>query len=127
MNPKRKFELSRKMKLGVGRGYAPGQLLKLGSFGFLALAIMLGVNALSLYKNRPVAEQKNGQVLGASDKASSNNSDNSQFIQYEVKKGETLFAIAQEFNHSWTTIATLNNLEAPFTLKPGQVLKIPRD
>lgn len=127
MNPKHKFELSRKMKLGVGRAYAPGQLLKLGSFGFLTLAVILGLNAINLYSNRPQTPTQSGQVLGATDQNQSADSATTRFIEYEVQKGETLFAIAQQFNHSWTTIATLNNLEAPFTLKPGQTLKIPKD
>lgn len=114
------------MKLGVGRAYAPGQAMKLGSFSFLALALILSVNAINIYSNRPQTPAGEGQVLGASD-AQTQNQPGSQFIEYTVKKGDTLFAVAQQFNHSWTTIATLNNLEAPFNLKPGDILQIPKD
>jgi len=123
MNSKRKFELSRKMKLGVGRAYAPGQAMKIGSFSFLTLALILGINAVNIYNNRPQTPNREGQVLGASDTQSQ---PGSQFIEYKVQKGDTLFAVAQKFNHSWTTLATLNNLDAPFSLHPGEILKIPK-
>jgi hypothetical protein len=128
MYSKSKFELSRKMKLGVGRAHTPGHFLKIGSFGFLGIAFILGINAINLYNHRAPIESLEGQVLGATDLVQSTSATtNSQFIEYKVKKGETLFSIAQQFNHSWTTLATLNDLEAPFSLKPGQSLKIPND
>lgn len=112
------------MKLGVGRAYTNGQIMKYSSFGFLAIAAILGVNAIRLYVQQPVVAQP--QVLGATDLSQTNTSTDDQFIEYTVQKGETLFAIAQTHNISWTTLATLNNLEPPFTLKLNQKLKIPK-
>lgn len=48
------------------------------------------------------------------------------FKDYTVKKGDTVFSIAQSNNLEWTALATINNLKAPFTLKTGQVLQIPQ-
>ncbi len=62
------------------------------------------------------------QVLGAQD----NPTPSQLFDDYTVKKGDTVFSIAQQNNIEWTTLATLNNLQAPFKLNPGQTLKIPK-
>jgi LysM repeat protein len=126
MASKQKFELSKTLKLGVGRAYAPGQLMKIGSFMLLTASLALGINAIRLYNNKP-ANSHSPQVLGAIDKAQANDDEtSSQLITYKVVKGDTLFMISQKHNISWTTLATLNNLDAPFTLKPGSTLKIPK-
>ncbi len=125
MNPKRKFELSRKMKLGVGRAYSRGQMMKYSSFGFLAIAAILGINAVRLYIHQPA--DLHPQVLGAIDRAEASTTDtDGQYIEYTVEEGQTLFAIAQKYNISWTTLATLNNQEPPFTLEVGKKLRIPK-
>jgi len=63
--------------------------------------------------------QANPQVLGAED------TQTQPFIKYKVQKGDTVFNIAQKYKLNWATLATINNLSSPFTLKPGQELKIP--
>lgn len=45
---------------------------------------------------------------------------------YTVRKGDTLFLIGLKYNLPWLKIAELNNLTEPYTLKEGQVLKIPK-
>ncbi len=44
---------------------------------------------------------------------------------YRVKSGETLYRIS--LNHGFKTekVAALNNIPAPYTIKPGQTIKIP--
>lgn len=69
------------------------------------------------------------RVLGATDTPQTQTPTNTQakaFKDYTVKKGDTVFSIAQANNLEWTALATLNNLKAPFTLKTGQVLQIPQ-
>lgn len=66
------------------------------------------------------------KVLGSSDTRTPEQDNAVQFTSYTVQKGDTLFNIAQKFNISWTTLATLNNLKSPFYLKPGQTLKVPK-
>lgn len=126
---KKKFELSPRLKLGVGRGYSQSQILKVSAIACLVLALGLSVRAVGLIfsgKNQPAANSDTGQVLGASDNKSNNTQDSIEFINYTVAKGDTLFNISQKFNISWTTLAALNNLKSPFYLKPGQTLKVPR-
>jgi hypothetical protein len=123
---KKKFDLSPKLKLGVGRGYNSSHFLKI--FGALFLVVAVGLTArtltLLLGHTNPAANNSGPQVLGASDEQNGNA--NLQFIDYKVQKGDTLFNLSQKYNISWTTLATLNNLESPFTLKLGQTLKIPK-
>lgn len=46
------------------------------------------------------------------------------YLTYVVKSGDYLSKIAQQFNVSWQDIAALNNITYPYTIYPGQVLKI---
>jgi hypothetical protein len=122
----KKFELSPRLKLGVGRGYSQNQVLKYGSIFCLLLALGLTFNAIRLvFSGKTTASSSpSAQVLGASD--FKEDSENIEFEEYKVKTGDTLFNISQKFNINWTTLATLNNLKSPFSLKPGQTLQIPK-
>ncbi|MCX6811977.1 MAG: LysM domain-containing protein [Candidatus Berkelbacteria bacterium] len=130
LNPRKKIELSPRLKLGIGRGYSQNQILKVIAFICLILAIGLSLNAVRIViqgeKNK--ANQSFNvnapQVLGATDTKSG--AEQSIFIEYKVQKGDTLFNLSQKFNINWTTIATLNNLKSPFSIRPGQILKIPK-
>jgi LysM repeat protein len=42
-----------------------------------------------------------------------------------VKPGENLFRIALNSGTNYQTLAQLNNIPAPYTVFPGQVLKMP--
>lgn len=46
-------------------------------------------------------------------------------LPYVVKAGDTLSSIGQQAGLDWTVIAEANNLKPPYTLTPGQVLKVP--
>ncbi len=125
----KKFELSPRLKSGVGRGYSQNQILKLAAIICLTLALGLTINTVRLVmqnKNQPATESDQPQVLGASDAKQPESITNVQFITYTIQKGDTLFDISQKFSISWTTLASLNNLKSPFYLKPGQTLKIPK-
>lgn len=43
--------------------------------------------------------------------------------KYTVKPGDTLVIIGNKLNIKWQTIAKLNNIGAPYTIYPGEVLK----
>lgn len=125
----KKFELSPRLKFGVGRGYTQNQILKISAVTCLAIASVLALNAGRLLldsKNQNSGQTANPQVLGASDTKENNFPNSIQFTSYTVQKGDTLFNISQKFNISWTTMATLNNLKSPFYLKPGQIIKVPK-
>lgn len=127
----KKVELSPKLKLGVGRGLSSVNILKISGTIFLVIAFILILNStlLVLTKSRSsiASKQAQPQVLGASDAVpATNQQPDNNFIVYKVVSGDTVFSIAQKYGISWSTIATLNNLNTPFILKIGQELKVPK-
>jgi LysM repeat protein len=130
-NPRSKFQLSPKLKLGVGRGVSKNQILKYGAIVCLLVAVGLTFNAFRILFSKNNNQTAAPRVLGVSDtktiaSTSTNGSAAVQFIQYTVQKGDTLFDISQKYNIDWATLATLNNIQSPFTVKPGLVLNIPK-
>ena len=127
-NKRKKFELTPRLKFGVGRGYSQNQILKVGAIFCLVLAVLLTANAIRLLffsKSgiNSIADQS-PQVLGVTD--TKEQVLPVQFTEYKVQKGDTLFSVSQHFSVDWTILATLNNLKSPFTIKQGQVLKVPK-
>ncbi len=43
--------------------------------------------------------------------------------QYAVRRGDTLFSIAFRYGWDWKALAARNNIAAPFTSVPGQVIR----
>ena len=126
--PRNKFELSPRLKLGVGRGNS-NKILKIGAVVCLSLAAILAINAfrLILKSGSTQAGEAAPQVLGASDtKSSAPAQPAPTILEYKVGPGDTLFNISQKYNINWATLATLNNLKSPYSLKLGQTLKIPQ-
>lgn len=119
---KKNFELSPRLKLGVGKAYTKNQILKISGIVCLALAIGLAINAISLISGKSKDASQTGEVLGTVDVKDAK----PEFIEYKVEKGDTLFNLSQKYNVSWVTLANLNNLKSPFTLKPGQIIQIPK-
>jgi len=67
-----------------------------------------------------VAEEESGE---------STSSDTSE--KYTVQSGDTLMGISRKFfngdSQYWDEIADLNDLKAPYTIYPGQELKLPKE
>jgi LysM repeat protein len=120
---KHKVKLSPRLQLGVGRSGDRRSLLPYATVMFLIISGVLAVRAGYMVIHRsPTVAPAQPQVLGAEDTADSQK----LFKEYSVKKGDTIFSIGQQNNIDWTTLATLNGLEAPFKLQQGQVIKIPQ-
>lgn len=118
---KYKVKLSPKLELGVGRGSNRGKILPYATILFFIVSGILGIRAgYMVFHRSPVEVPASPQVLGAVDSKTQ-----PAFTDYVVKKGDTVFSIGQKSNIDWATIATLNSLEAPFKLSPGQILKLP--
>ncbi len=121
--PNKKMKLSPQLQLGVSRNYSKNSILKWLGGLFLLLAAVGAVNAGKLIFSKHDSGNNNQaapQVLGVETDQQAN------FLEYKVQKGDTIFYIGQKYNINWTTLATLNNLSSPFTLKVGQTLKIPK-
>lgn len=48
-----------------------------------------------------------------------------QLKEYKVKKGDTLFELAQKGNVSWKKLAKVNKVKAPYVISSGQTILIP--
>lgn len=122
--PKHKVKLSPRLQLGVGRSTGRGSLLPYATMIFLVISGVLAIRAgyMVIHKESPSPTVSEPQVLGAKDTPT----DQKLFKDYTVKSGDTVFSIGQANNIEWTTLATLNGLEAPFKLQLGQILKIPQ-
>lgn len=124
---KQKFKLSKNLKLGIEAPSSQGTFFKVSGVFFLLLSLFLvrniykSLNADSPATLTATTEQGQPQVLGAFDQQKPGQT---APASYTVLKGDTLFNIAQSLNVNWVVIATLNNLHAPYSLKPGTVLKL---
>ncbi len=123
-NLKHKVKLSPKLQLGVGRSAGRGSILPYATMIFLVISGVLAIRAgyMVINKSSNVTPPE-PQVLGVNDSPVTTES---LFQEHVVKSGDTVFSIGQKYNITWTPIATINGLEAPFTLQVGQVLKIPK-
>lgn len=119
---KKNFELSPRLSLSVGRAYSKSKILKISGIVCLLLSLGLTINAINLITSKSGQNPKEGEILGTVDIQNTK----PEFIEYEVQKGDTLFNLSQKYNISWVTLANLNNLKSPFTLKPGQTIQIPK-
>ena len=123
-----RFQLSKKLRLGVGRKTGKNSYLKYISAIFVVVTAGLGANAIRLVFSNTTesSETRQAQVLGISNTKTEIEQPTTEFETYLIKKGDTLYNIAQNHQISWTTLATLNNIQSPFTVSAGQELKIPK-
>lgn len=117
---KKRIKLSRRLKWSIGKSQHTNAY-----FWLVGVACLTCALALIIHTNSPVA-QSEPTVLGAATQASSETAGGLlQFTDYEVKRGDTLFSISTKFNIPTETLAQLNDINPPFTLKAGETLKVP--
>ncbi len=128
---KKKFQLSKNLKQGIQGPSSQGTFFKVSGVIFLVFSLLLirniykGLNSSIQPANAKMTQAQPPAVLGAFDQQQPQPMTSAPIPStYTVKSGDTLFNIAQSFNINWVVIATLNNLKAPYTLKPGTVIKL---
>jgi LysM repeat protein len=127
---KTKFKLSQNLKLGIQGPSSQGTFFKVGGIFFLLLSLFLvkniykSLNSTDSTRAAQTAQAAQPQVLGAFDQKKTETTPPPKATSYTVQKGDTLFNVAQSQNINWVVIATLNDLKAPYNLKPGTVLKL---
>jgi LysM repeat protein len=115
----KRIKLSNRLGWGVRRGLTPAT--KFWIFG----SITLGLASILIFYTL-TASKPSGQVLGESTATPEPSpKQQMQFMDYQVEAQDTLFNISQKFNTPWTAIAQLNDLQPPFNIRPGQILKVP--
>lgn len=92
--------------------------------GLFLTAILLLTGIYVIVRPKAAREQllneEGKQILGEQEKPV-------EFQTYQVRRGDTLFNLAQKYEISWQTLAELNSLEPPYILKIGQKLEIPKN
>jgi LysM repeat protein len=127
---KTKFKLSQNLKLGIQGPSSQGTFFKVGGIFFLLLSLFLvkniyqSLNSTDSALTAQTAQATQPKVLGAFDQKKTEPTTPPKATSYTVLKGDTLFNVAQSQNINWVVIATLNDLKAPYNLKPGTVLKL---
>ncbi len=115
------IKLSKRLRWSVGKGrYGNNKFWFIGAF-CLILAGGLFFHTNQLLKT-PNTNPK-PTVLGAT--TTQTNNPGLQFMDYQVTRGDTLFTISKQFGVPTETLAQLNDLNTPFTLKAGQIIKVP--
>ena len=120
---KQKIRFSPRLAATAGRApYIPHYFReRLSIFIPLALILLvLGIRVVThdgkIKSESRATTQNEGQVLGAED---------ADVMNYAVKSGDTLMSLGERFQVYWMTIVEENELKAPYTLQPGQMLRIP--
>lgn len=67
--------------------------------------------------------RSNTNRSSATTNRSSSTNSNANASSYTVKQGDTVFEVMRQTGTYWKDIIRLNNLQAPYTLVPGQVLR----
>lgn len=66
-----------------------------------------------------------GQVLKIAISGQTSQPSTPSYTTYTVKSGDNLSTIGARLGKNWQAIARLNGISSPYTIYPGQVLKIP--
>ena len=120
MIPKSRIRLSRSLRSQITPYPNVARFVKRGMF--LALVILMAGIYFFLNNDGPNLQEKSlpKQILGEEQEAPV-----VEYKTYKVKKGDTLFNLAQDLGIGWQTLAEINNLQEPFVLRIGQEIKIP--
>lgn len=122
MFPKKRIRLSRNLHAQTTPYPNARKWLK----PFLILLILgMVASAYALIKTpKHETKQSNNlvpkEILGEQ----TNSNKEPHYETHVVSPGDTLFNISKRYNISWQTLAQINNLDEPYTLKIGQKLQI---
>ncbi len=81
----------------------------------------------SIAESSELASQEEDQNASTAKPVASSERPSSPADTYKVAKDETLFAIAQKFNQTWTEVVAANGLDDANKIMAGQVLIIPQN
>ena len=91
----------------------------------LLLFLLGGISACSTVQAPVTARQgpdKREVAVSSSGAAQQDSKRSSR--QHTVARGETLYSIAWRYGHDYKTLAAWNRIKSPFTIYPGQVIKL---
>lgn len=111
---------------------APTYSKPFGMWQYSSKGSMPGINGnvdLDIaYKDYPSiikANNLNNYKESESNNDDTSNENDSEYINYVVKKGDTLSEIASKYNTTYQKLASYNNISDPNKIYTGQIIKIP--
>lgn len=114
---KQKIKFSPRLAKSIGKSEKEPMTYLKTIFSFaIACAVLFFIFSGLEKQNIPEKKSQNQEILGTS---------TSNLTNYEVLSGDTLVGISKKFNIFWMTIVEENELESPYDLVPGQILRIP--
>jgi lipoprotein NlpD len=106
----------------VGKQLAQLQVFKLG---LISVAAAITLAACTQTATRaPVIERLPGRVAQPAPSIKSPKAQDWRPQAYTVQKGDTLYSIALEHGYDYKEIAEWNGIQAPYTIRIGQVLRL---
>jgi len=118
MLPKSKIRLSRSLRAQTTPYPEVSRWIKRGLF-VLSFILAAGIYMAAKPHQATTTDNQPKQILGEQKRQA-------EYLDHIVKRGETLFNISQTYGLSWQTLAEINELREPYTLRLGQKLKIPQ-
>lgn len=122
MLPKSKIRLSRNLHAQTTPYPEAGKWLRRG---LILLVLFLAGGIYLIARPAPKPENPAAPAASQTKQILGEESSGTELLIYEIKKGDTLFNLAQYYSVSWQTLAELNGLKEPYLLKVGQKIKIP--
>lgn len=101
-----------------------GLVVLVGGLRRLSLILAVALLLAACAPWQPAPESRSGQSPEASSVPP--RSVQSPPDWYEVKHGDTLYSIAFRFGLDWRQVAGWNDIRSPFTIRPGQELRMSR-
>ena len=94
--------------------------------GVCLLFLLGGISACSTVKAPVTARQgpDKQEVTVSSSGAPRQGGKSSNGAQHTVTRGDTLYSIAWRYGHDYKTLAAWNRIKSPFTIYPGQVIRL---
>lgn len=90
----------------------------------LLLVLLGGIGACATVEAPVTTRQGDAQTAAAAPPRDSVQ-DAGKRTQHTVSRGDTLYSIAWRYSHDYRTLASLNRIKPPYTIYPGQVIKLP--
>lgn len=102
--------------MGKREGHGTGSRRRFSALVVLAVAVLLA--SLAGCSTTPVGSSTSKSTTASKKKFSS------KTTWYRVRKGDTLYAVSWRAGVDWKTLARWNGLRSPYTIYPGQLLRL---
>ena len=92
--------------------------------GACLLLVLLGTIPACSNVKAPVTARQGPERQEVTVSSSASGRQQREGARHTVSKGETLYSIAWRYGHDYRSVAAWNRIKPPFTIYPGQVIKL---